>query len=191
MSAGGFEGWASEEIDRFQKGINIRRPSDNQSIFKYIGMNSEYSWKLFEETLSSSYLTGSPVNRLNDPFELAPSIFDDLQPTTVAAAVGYNPLPNRLKHGRDIPLDEVFPDSRPYRVKAGAYLADVNDRYRIVSFCERSDSGLLWAHYANSYKGACLHFLAKGVRVCHGSTMGYVNYSKCPSGKKLNRMNRM
>jgi hypothetical protein len=47
--------------------------------------------------------------------------------------------------------------------------------WRVIAFCERSDSPLLWSHYANSYKGACLHFLSGGFSALKG-TIGYVEY---------------
>lgn len=172
-----FESWAEEEISQIQMGVQLRAPSENQSMFKYISLNSDISWNMLEETLSSSYLTGSPVTRLNDPFELAPSVFDDLQPTTIAAAVGHNPLIYRLRDKGTKALSELFVDTEKFRNDAHSYFDIVKNIYRICAFCERSDSGLLWAHYANSYKGACLHFLAKGFRSFHNSTIGYVNYS--------------
>jgi hypothetical protein len=98
--------------------------------------------------------------------------------TIIAAAVGHNDLPERLLHGKSRPLTEVFSDPEPYRQQARAYLDGVATHYRIAAFCERSDSGLLWSHYANSYQGACLHFLAKGFRWRQYYSIGYVSYSK-------------
>jgi hypothetical protein len=122
-------------------------------------------------------LVGSGALRLNDPFELSPFIFDDLQPSTIAAAVRHNDN-STLSGNKPRPLQEVFPDPEPYRRQARSFLDGVAARYRIIAFCERSDSGLLWSHYANSYQGACLHFLAKGFRWRRFHTLGYVAYSK-------------
>jgi hypothetical protein len=178
MSDYDFESWTDEEITRIQTGTNLKRPSDHQSMFKYISLNSEASWNYLHRTLHNFELIGSDALSLNDPFELSPFIFDDLQPSTIAAAVRYNGLAERLS-GRGVrSAQDVFPDPEPYRQQARLFLDSVASRYRIIAFCERSDSGLLWSHYANSYQGACLHFLAKGFRLRMNYTLGYVHYSK-------------
>jgi hypothetical protein len=104
-----------------------------------------------------------------------PYIFDDLQPDTIAKAVRVIDFP-ALRDRPPIPLTEIFPDPEPFRQQARSYLAEIFDRYRIVAFCERVDSSLLWSHYANIYKGACLHFVAAGFRRHY--TLGTVSYSK-------------
>ena len=93
-----FEDWTSGEIERLALEVYPRRPSPNQSIFKYVGLNTKRSWDLFERLLKSSELVGSTFNSLNDPFELSPYQFDDLRPAAVASAVGYNPMLNRVKN---------------------------------------------------------------------------------------------
>lgn len=177
MSSDDFERWTHEEITRLVTSTSLRRPSDHQSMFKYISLDSEQSWIYFEKTLNSSKLTGRAASFLNDPFELSPSIFNDLHPSVIAAATRYNDLAERLSDKPKKPLEEIFPDPEPYRVQAENYIKSVAERFRIIAFCERPDSGLLWSHYADSYRGACLHFLGKGFKSFH-YTLGYVNYSK-------------
>jgi Protein of unknown function (DUF2971) len=178
MSDYDFESWTDEEITRIQTGTNLKRPSDHQSMFKYIGLNSEASWDYLHRTLHNFELLGSAALSLNDPFELSPFIFDDLQPSKIAVAIRYSHLLERLSGKEVKPVGDLFRDAEPYRQRARLFLDSVAARYRIIAFCERSDSGLLWSHYANSYQGACLHFLAKGFRWKMNYTLGYVHYSK-------------
>lgn len=178
MSNSGFEEWAADEIARIQTGTTLRRPSDHQSMFKYIDLNSKTPWNLLQKTLRKFELAGANAIDMNDPFELSPVVFDDLQASTIADAVSYNPLLQRLQGNAPKSVKDAFPDAEPYRRQARFFLDDVVARYRIIAFCERSDSGLLWSHYANSYQGACLQFLAKGFRWKRHYTLGYVNYSK-------------
>jgi hypothetical protein len=147
-------------------------------MFKYVSLNSEASWNYLRGTLYNSELIGSAALSLNDPFELSPFVFDDLQPSTIATAVRHNNISETLAGKAPTPLEDVFPDPEPYRYQAKSFLDSVATRYRIIAFCERSDSGLLWSHYANSYQGACLHFLAKGFGWRRNYTLGYVSYSK-------------
>jgi hypothetical protein len=147
-------------------------------MFKYESLNSDASWEFLRKTLHNSELVGSAAGSLNDPFELSPFIFDDLQPSTIAAAIGHNDLPARLAGKEVVPLEVLFANPEPYRQQARSFLESVATRYRIIAFCERSDSGLLWSHYANSYQGVCLHFLAKGFRWRAHNLLGYVSYFK-------------
>jgi hypothetical protein len=177
MSNFGFEEWSAEEIVGIQTGIGLKRPSDHQSMFKYVSLNSDISWDYLRRTLHNQEMIGSAASSLNDPFELSPNTFNDLQPSTIATAVKHNDIMERLSGKKPRPLHDVFPDSEPYRLQAISFLNSVTTQYRIISFCERADSGLLWAHYANSYQGACLQFLAKGFKLKR-NTLGYVSYAK-------------
>lgn len=131
------ENWANgvvEELRRFQTGINLRRPSDYQSMFKYISLNSETSWEYLKNTLCNSQLFGSPALGLNDPFELSPFVFDDLQASTIADAVKHKDYVDRLLAKKGIPLEAVtLPDTddlEPYRRQARSYLDSVITQYR-------------------------------------------------------------
>jgi hypothetical protein len=178
MSDYDFENWAGEKLLGIQSGIDLRRPSNHQSMFKYVSLDSETSWDHLKNTIQNFELVGSSPLDLNDPFELSPFVFDDLQPNSIANSVKYNTLADRLAGKLVKTSEEAFPDPTPYRKHAEAYLKDIEARYRIVAFCERSDSALLWSHYANSYRGACLHFLANGFNRAALHTLGYVSYSK-------------
>jgi hypothetical protein len=151
-----FENWTDEEIARIQTGTMLTRPSDHQSLFKYIGLNSKASWDLLRRTLKKCELVGGSPSNMNDPFELSPVIFDDLQPARIADAVRYNPLMDNLTGKPKRSIDQIFADTEQYRRQARSFFEETIAHYRLIAFCERSDSGLLWAHYANSYQGACL-----------------------------------
>jgi hypothetical protein len=103
-----FESWTGEEIVRLQTGTNLKRPSDHQSMFKYVSLNTEASWEYLRRTLHSSELVGSAAASLNDPFELSPFIFDDLQPSTIAAATKHNDRPERLAGKKVKTVQELF-----------------------------------------------------------------------------------
>tara|TARA_R110002012_G_scaffold317487_1_gene533990 strand:+ start:55311 stop:56156 length:846 start_codon:yes stop_codon:yes gene_type:complete len=154
----------------------LTRPGDHHSAFKYVGLNTKTSWDYFERTLNQHELVGATANALNDPFELSPFIFDDLRADTVAAATGFNGLLLKLQK---LPagVEENFPDMAPHRQVAEEYLARITRYSRVVSFCERSDSPLLWSHYAHSYQGACLHFVGRAFSHKSGKT-GFVTYSE-------------
>jgi hypothetical protein len=170
-----FDDWAASEIDLLASGTRLRQPSAHTSVFKYIGLNTETSWKHLERTLRELELTGSTAVSLNDPFELSPYVFDDLRPSLVAAALRDTGVRETVKDEAYDP-NTKYADIEPYRKKAYEYLQQVNRYSRIISFCERSDSPLLWSHYAHSYQGACLHFLGRAFKK-PGPRLGYVSYS--------------
>lgn len=170
-----FDDWATSELDLLASGMRLRRPSAHTSIFKYVGLNTKTSWDYLERTLNDLELVGSTASSLNDPFELSPYVFDDLRPDLVASAIGDIGAKELLS---DQPFDpgQKYADLGPYQEQAREYLDKVSRYSRILSFCERSDSPLLWSHYAHSYEGACLHFLGRAFRK-PGPRLGYVAYS--------------
>ena len=171
-----FEDWTSGEIERLAYGLHLRRPSPHQSIFKYVGLNGKKSWDLLERTLSDCELVGSTHTALNDPFELSPYLFNDLRPRTISRAIGEGPpLESRLK-GEAWDAEMIFADVAKYEADARESFAKMQREARIIAFCERSDSPLLWSHYANSYQGACLHFTGGAFRA-RDTNFGYVDYS--------------
>lgn len=173
-----FETWAEHEVIAAAQGLNLRTPTRHQSMFKYIGLNTKKSWDYFEKMLKDFELFGSTAKSLNDPFELSPYIFDDLRPKVVAQALsdhGYS-LNERLHNVPAYTLEEKYANLEPYREAARSYLERTERYSRIICFCERSDSPLLWSHYANSYKGACLHFLGRAFTKSR-ARVGYVNYA--------------
>ncbi|MQB34741.1 DUF2971 domain-containing protein [Rhizobium rhizogenes] len=173
-----FEDWAEHEIAAVSSGLTLRVPSRHQSMFKYIGLSNKTSWEYFGRMLNEFELVGSTAASLNDPFELSPFIFDDLRPKVVAQALddrGYS-INDRLQNKPPYELEEKYSDLKPHREAARAYLSRTERNSRIICFCERSDSPLLWSHYANSYKGACLHFFGRAF-TAKSNRIGYVNYT--------------
>ncbi|QBX37849.1 DUF2971 domain-containing protein [Brevundimonas sp. S30B] len=171
-----FEDWTSGELERLALDVSLKRPSPHQSIFKYVGLNGKKSWDLLERTLNACELVGSTYNALNDPYELSPHLFNDLRPVTIARALGERaPLAARLK-GEPWDPNVLFADVARYEAEARELFAKIQQGARIIAFCDRSDSPLLWSHYANSYEGACLHFTG-GAFERRLSNFGYVSYS--------------
>lgn len=155
-----FEEWAENEIASLEQGTKIIAPSPHQSLFKYIGLNSEESWGLFEETINNKSLSGSTTKSLNDPFELRPCLFDDLTPNVIVKAIRHPGLP--LDDDIDIPdISDLFGDRKKYSDLSKKRFALESHYSRIISFCKRIDSPLLWSHYSNKYQGACMHFLGR------------------------------
>jgi hypothetical protein len=161
-----FEDWAEGELLALRTGVGLRPPSRNQSFFKYISLQTETSWSHLERTLRDAELVGSTWNSLNDPFELSPKFFDDLEVSWI---------PKRKFSAGFQDEFEPLPDFTEIKKQAKAYIERVRRYWRIVAFCERSDSPLLWSHYAASYKGACLHFVGRAFSI--GAKIGYVKYS--------------
>lgn len=170
-----FEDWTGEAIERLALDIFPRSPTPHQSIFKYVGLNTKTSWSYLERTLNECVLVGSTFNALNDPFELSPHLFNDLRPKTIAAATGYSTMKERLS-GENLDPETAFADVRKYELEARDHFEKIQRDARIIAFCDRSDSPLLWSHYANSYKGACIHFVGGAFGRREGN-FGYVSYS--------------
>ena len=73
-----YERWLEGGIAALEEGYSLRRPARAQSMFKYVGLNTKTSWDYFEETIKNGVLRGSTSTSLNDPFEMQPSVFNDI-----------------------------------------------------------------------------------------------------------------
>lgn len=149
-----FENWVEGRLEEIESGIAVNSPTSHQSLFKYISLNGKKSWNYLEQTLGESKIYGTTSNALNDPFELQPAVFNDISagtsmPIWSLLGIAESNLPPNFKD-RDLEY---------YKERAHAQLDILREESRVISFSERYDSPLLWAHYANSYRGACLHFI--------------------------------
>lgn len=171
--ASDFEFWAQIALQKISDGVNLVSPSPNQSLFKYISLSSEKSWNLLAQTLHSRVITGSPADELNDPFEISPTIYNDLRNSELV----------RKQAGLSNPIPGFHPPAQQFQTSdeaseiALSYFQKLRSETRIISFSERYDSPLLWAHYANNYKGACLHFLGGRMQGMFTQNLARVQYA--------------
>ena len=171
------EKWVENELAAWRGGFAIRRPTNAQSLFKYVDLNTKTSWDHFSETIEGGVLRGSTSNSLNDPFEMKPNVFDDIDQEYVDKNIRSSNLSQRIANSRDgTPLPNP-PKLEEVKEAATKYLDQIQRYYRVISFCGRADSPLLWSHYANSYKGACVHFFGRAFRR-QVTGLGYVTYSQ-------------
>ena len=141
--------------------IQIAGMSPHQSIYKYISLSTNKSWDLFEKTLFNKQLFGSTINSLNDPFEGRPRFVNDLTENRFEECCKYFDKSGSLCDARD---RKKLGDRHQFALEIESKTRALCERIRIVSFCRRSDSPLLWSHYANSHQGACIHFTANAFR---------------------------
>lgn len=166
------ESYFDAEITKIQNGAALRSPAPHQSLFKYVSLGGrKTSWERLQKTLSG-VLIGSSASYLNDPFEISPVVIDDLRKSTVDTAIGGQSLLDMLEGKTP---DE--PNYKLLRYEADQYIKQLQRKNRIISFSTRYDSPLLWAHYADGYQGACLHFFAGKLLSYRVRNLHFVNYS--------------
>lgn len=157
-------------LEALASGIAVTPPAEGDSFFKFISLNSHYSWELFEQTMLKLQLKGSVASSLNDPFELSPVLFDDLRDENFIEKISRTRNPFLQK------AEQPLVSKEDALSVVGNYVDQLRSSNHIVSFSARADSPLLWAHYANGYKGACIHFVGArtfGIRV---RSFGRVDY---------------
>mgnify|MGYP000185405157 CR=1 FL=1 len=146
-------------IERIKNKIVFGDIGEHESIYKYVSLDGKQSWNYFERMLEEGILIGSTLSSLNDPLEGSPKIFNDLNDSVYEECCVYFDKDGIRRDEREfsnsIPMENLFKivQERLDRTKQTA---------RIISFARRSDSHLLWSHYAKSHHGACLHFSLAG-----------------------------
>lgn len=141
--------------ERRELRLRIGSLNEFASIFKYVSLDGKRSWNYFEQMCSQYQLIGSTLNSLNDPLEGKARIFDDLVGEKIAECCWYYDNSGTLKN---VQSDKRFPDFDKVPSLVDQNLENILSSARILSFCRRVDSHLLWSHYANSHEGACIHF---------------------------------
>lgn len=140
------------------------------SIYKFISLNSK-SWSLLEEMLKSRTIDGSDPSSLNDPFESNPYIVDDINEDTIRRAAQYTGKGGHV----DLSATWLAKTHDEVRRRLNSFIKSTRGNARIISFCKRVDSQLLWSHYAASHEGICLHFSSGGFST-KGIRRGSVEY---------------
>lgn len=154
--------------------INLGGIGEHESIFKYISLDGKMSWNYLERTLRENVLIGATLNSLNDPLEGKPRIFNDLTRDKYEDCCLYFDRSGKQRN------EQRLEDSIPFeQLEAHVLerLKNTKEMARILSFARRSDSHLLWSHYANSHRGACLHF-SLGAFDHPALTAGLVGYTQ-------------
>lgn len=160
--------------DGMRLAAGVRGIGRYESVFKYISLEGSRSWNMLEETLTNNKLIGSTKNALNDPFELSPCLIDDLDPETIKSCFEFETEAGF--HNAAASSEAPFEDVNLWSDRATKTIERTIETARVVSFCDKVDSPLLWSHYANSHRGAVLHFVGKAF--LGTQTQGFVNYSR-------------
>lgn len=143
------------------------------SLFRYVKLANENSWSLLEETILHNRLKLSLAASFNDPFEANPHIVNDL---TLEEIYDFLNFALKLEFKEKVPF--TFKDGKIFDERGslltveqvesiatkGALqtLPEIFRETKVASFCKRISSQLLWAHYADGYKGIAYHFITSG-----------------------------
>ncbi len=161
-------GIAVETRDR--NAVHFNDIGQYTSVYKFISLRGD-SLDQLKSTLLSCTLDGSNPEELNDPFESNPYLVDDINENTIRNACKY-----LSKTGAaDISDEWLEKGVDAVKRKLERFVKSTRRNARVISFCKRVDSQLLWAHYANSHKGVCLHF-SSGAFSAKGIRRGSVEY---------------
>ena len=144
-------------------------------LFRYRSDVTPHVWDELERVIASREFYFASAERLNDPFEIRPTIS---KPSVeafleiITKKYGKNPLvsrdtfekalgekPSRQVHRRR--AKDLAPSLETAELKLGIMertFSNMNKRTRIVCFNETPSSLPMWAHYANNHQGICLRF---------------------------------
>jgi hypothetical protein len=148
-------------------------PQEKTSIYRFVGLRSEDSWRQLENTVLNSVMPLSIASALNDPFEANPVIVNDTTPADLASFMKRAWAPggtlSALKFGDELSAITKIDDPRFQTPELQAKLLDKllslmvfrNERCHVGSFSRRISSELQWSHYANGYKGIAYHFVTR------------------------------
>jgi hypothetical protein len=122
------------------------------SYFRFVSLWNESAWQKLERTICESHLPTSVIADFNDPFESGPILFGDRSQKisiegSYAASTVWSPLVASIWNelvGKTLSAEEIIQTYTAY--------------FSVVSLSRRINSGLVWSHYSNGYRGIALHF---------------------------------
>jgi hypothetical protein len=144
-------------------------------LFRYRSDDTPYFWDELEKAVESRQFYFASAERLNDPFEIKPSIArpsSEVFLNILKAKYGKNPVISR-KTIEKVHGEKLSRQTHRKKLKDFAPSIDVakwmleqmeqtftklNSSTRVVCFNETSMSLPMWAHYANNHQGVCLSF---------------------------------
>jgi hypothetical protein len=126
-------------------------PPAKASVFRYISLQGNGVADCLRETILEDSLPLTTPRGFNDPFEAKPNIIEDMTNNEV----------NKLLHDRELVFHYEDEKQSVAKVITRA-VKDTREKFRIASFSRRISSQLLWAHYADGYRGMAYHFITSG-----------------------------
>ncbi|MDA9529938.1 hypothetical protein [Bradyrhizobium sp. CCBAU 25338] len=158
-------------------------PSPRASLFRYVSMRSPESWQFLENTVLESRLRLATPDRFNDPFDSDPCYVNDvpieelLRRATIKDDQGNVVKSTSQIRGPNGTLTKAQMELLVRQV-VEEDTKRANKKRFIASFCRRISSQLLWAHYADSYRGIAYHFVARGPTISPISEVRPVKYER-------------
>jgi hypothetical protein len=140
-------------------------PPVKASIFRYVALKTEAAWGYLEQTVLNHLLPMTTPTGFNDPFEVSPNIVNDLSDEDVKTILSDTSLYRDEKIIAEVA--SLPPDAR-YALHEAAVnilrqqVLRIHRATKIASFSQRISSELLWAHYADGYRGLAYHFITSG-----------------------------
>lgn len=137
-------------------------------------MTNESSWAKLEDTICNSKLFTSSISNFNDPFESNPILVGD---NNNLLDINFKTSANTAWSMLTVPL---LKDLTGQKIKGNDAVDLFRKSMMMVSFSRRINSGLLWGHYANGYRGIALHFVPTNDpnSPFNQSAFHWVNYEK-------------
>lgn len=114
-------------------------------------MRDEPSWQKLTNTLTTWRLATSALSNFNDPFEGSPVLVGDSGAEVEINFKSANSIWSPL-------VAPILKDLDGTKLKAATVIDHFARSLFVVSLSRRINSGLLWSHYANGYRGIALHF---------------------------------
>ena len=141
-----------------------------KTIFKYVDLEG------LESILTNSTLKFTHPQNFNDPFEFHSNLVD-------RKLSANHQLEILKKHGEVLTREEIEKYKRQVRLNKGGFdndhLIELFEQRKqetyVTCFSEVSDNLLMWSHYADKHKGACIGFKTKALQSDYKSDSYFSN----------------
>jgi hypothetical protein len=153
----------------------------HQHLYHYQSFNIDY----LREVIVDAVIHFSKPSDFNDPWDCRPWFdFECLADPEILEQHVQWYIEISRKHRPDIPADRVRQTADAYRRDPSALASKVREfsqalahamdaRYRVYCLSPRSNSELMWAHYATKHRAVCLEFAVRNELFCTALPITY------------------
>jgi hypothetical protein len=157
-------------------------------LFRFMDPRAGHFWSAITDMLSEQKLYLNSRTRFNDPYDSQPVIDDDLRNSAIRAYLKdmlenpFNPARSTISTARILEMRATGKTHLNKEMIENIRLAlrknasEILDTAGLLSFSMTAENPLLWAHYADSFKGLCAIFRRGELMTSILSTCAKVNY---------------
>lgn len=163
------------ELEEFANKYKTASADGLDSLYRFSSYSTSKK-QHHKKLLTDGWLFHNLPQQFNDPFECKPQFkWPDMNPKEVEGFKEdilflQNIIPRENR--KEVTLDDLLKDNE-LRERLEKGVSSIYSQFRLCCFTKCNNNLLFWSHYADSHKGYCMRFNAKGTVISNARKVHY------------------